>query len=375
MDVLGAGSYGKVCHYKENYIKKHIPIEHLWDCVFEFVILKSIQCPNLIYANDILLSESEIQVVCPNFGRSLECFNFNDFNIQNKLRLLQDVSLGLATLHNVNILHGDIKPENVLFDEKSNSSRVCDFGMSRKLFTSKQSKILYSVKYRPPECWLYSKSEINLSSDVWAFGMLILSILTGVYPIHFHGDPKEKENLINYILSTCILYDYLSGLLDDKNDPNLNSSYLEIISNMIKKYQTEYDKELQLIKSKSKNKFIKEEFIHSINELSKNPICLILLKLCLKCMNIDNTQRLSISDVLKEIHSSIKTSNLKALNRKDLIPLKKPSGVCMFNSSNIPIEKTILKTITDTSDMNALSDQDKFLLMVYLISNDWKIEL
>jgi serine/threonine protein kinase len=53
--------------------------------------------------------------------------------MQQKLYILQEVALGLAELHQAGIVHGDIKPANILLDSRTNvypKIRFADFGLS-----------------------------------------------------------------------------------------------------------------------------------------------------------------------------------------------------------------------------------------------------
>jgi len=86
---------------------------------------------------------------------------------------MYNMALGLKTLHDMGFAHGDIKPENVLYNDKTQEIRFIDFGCScdgkEILCTPGGTKI-----YTPPE-----KSGKNPSvesvkqSDIWALGVLM----------------------------------------------------------------------------------------------------------------------------------------------------------------------------------------------------------
>ena len=53
-------------------------------------------------------------------------------------------------LNNLNIIHGDIKPENILIFD--GALKLTDFNLSRDCKFDKSYKKLYTIYYRPPEC-------------------------------------------------------------------------------------------------------------------------------------------------------------------------------------------------------------------------------
>ncbi|KAK9079495.1 hypothetical protein SSX86_001167 [Deinandra increscens subsp. villosa] len=89
---------------------------------------------------------------------------------------------GLAYLHedcDVKIVHCDIKPENVLLDDKF-LAKVSDFGLA-KLMTREQSHVFTTLRgtrgYLAPE-WITNYA-ISEKSDVYSYGMVLLEIISG----------------------------------------------------------------------------------------------------------------------------------------------------------------------------------------------------
>ncbi|KAG8958011.1 general transcription repressor [Tulasnella sp. 408] len=104
-----------------------------------------------------------------------------------RLRLLGDSLNGLVYLHSLDppICHGDIKPENVLINDRIEAV-LCDFGLARLadgqpsgLTTTKTIK--GSTRYMSPEL-VEENGTHTLSSDVWAYGCLALRVMTGSLP-------------------------------------------------------------------------------------------------------------------------------------------------------------------------------------------------
>ena len=87
---------------------------------------------------------------------------------------------GLWYLHTKDIVHGDVKPGNILVDERLERVKLCDFGISRiktrLLQTTTMSFIRGTVIYMAPETCLQNVKP-NFATDVWCAGATILEIL------------------------------------------------------------------------------------------------------------------------------------------------------------------------------------------------------
>ena len=89
---------------------------------------------------------------------------------------------GLGEIHACNIIHGDVKPGNILiYLDRDNFSRavISDFGLS----TSMPNRGMYSDSYRAPEIWNVNVERYDLpvvqdfptkESDIWALGVSLL---------------------------------------------------------------------------------------------------------------------------------------------------------------------------------------------------------
>ncbi|KAG1782024.1 kinase-like domain-containing protein [Suillus placidus] len=111
-------------------------------------------------------------------------------NQRQRLKLLRQFFSGLAYLHRKNVIHGDLKPTNVLLDNSFNAV-LTDFGLSRVLeasgFTTTNIKAVGTFRYMARELMnpTYPSATAplpTLQSDVWSAGMTGLEILSGIVP-------------------------------------------------------------------------------------------------------------------------------------------------------------------------------------------------
>ena len=96
----------------------------------------------------------------------------------------------LTYLHDKNIVHRDLKAENLLFENNSQEShlKLIDFGVSSEFLKGKKLKeTLGTPYYIAPEVLLQSYDE---KCDVWSCGVILYILLCGYPP--FNGD-NDKE--------------------------------------------------------------------------------------------------------------------------------------------------------------------------------------
>ncbi|KAG8920481.1 hypothetical protein FRC01_000732 [Tulasnella sp. 417] len=114
----------------------------------------------------------------------------------DRRRLINQVAEGLVYLHGREppVVHSDIKPANVLVSDNGDA-KLCDFGISKLVqentsgFTTTAS-VKGTLRYSSPDM-LDLDGESTPTTDVWAFGMLILHVMTNKLPyVELMSDAK-----------------------------------------------------------------------------------------------------------------------------------------------------------------------------------------
>ena len=114
-------------------------------------------------------------------------------------KLIHDVAAGLAYLHEKDVVHQDIKPDNILMDTEGNYL-ITDFGISTRARSTLQKSIVGSsiahgsgtVAYMGPERFSRQPAPTK-ASDIWSFGAMAFELLDGIAPFGMLGGGMQKS--------------------------------------------------------------------------------------------------------------------------------------------------------------------------------------
>jgi serine/threonine-protein kinase len=107
------------------------------------------------------------------------------------ISVAHQVCAALAAAHTAGVVHGDIKPDNIMLT-RTGSVKVCDFGIARLIVTSperagRSSIAVGTSEYMAPE--QATGGPIDARTDLYALGCVIYAMLSGRPP--FYGDPAQ----------------------------------------------------------------------------------------------------------------------------------------------------------------------------------------
>lgn len=96
--------------------------------------------------------------------------------------------IALRHLRRNNVLHADIKPDNILINDKHNKVKLCDFGSAMVMGENDVTPYLVSRFYRAPEVILGLKYEFGM--DMWSIGCVVYELFTGriLFPGHTNNE-------------------------------------------------------------------------------------------------------------------------------------------------------------------------------------------
>ncbi|XP_048135944.1 serine/threonine-protein kinase GRIK2 isoform X2 [Rhodamnia argentea] len=204
---IGSGSYGKVVLYRSQVDGKHYAIKVL--------IMKILEHPNIVNLVEVI-DDPETD----HFYMVLEYVDGKwayegsgppgGIGENTARKYLRDIVSGLMYLHAHNIVHGDIKPDNLLVTS-SGIVKIGDFSVSQ-VFEDDNDQLRRSPGtpvFTAPECCL-GLTYRGRAADTWAVGVTLYCMVLGHYP--FLGETLQDtyDKIVN---NPLILPDGLNPLL------------------------------------------------------------------------------------------------------------------------------------------------------------------
>uniref|UniRef100_A0A673ZY39 Serine/threonine-protein kinase PRP4 homolog n=1 Tax=Salmo trutta TaxID=8032 RepID=A0A673ZY39_SALTR len=138
----------------------------------------------------------------------------------------QQLFLALKLLKRCNILHADIKPDNILVNESKTILKLCDFGSASHVADNDITPYLVSRFYRAPE--IIIGKPYDYSIDMWSVGCTLYELYTG--KILFPGSSNNHMIKLAMDLKGKMPNKMIrKGLFKDQHfDQNLNFLYIEV---------------------------------------------------------------------------------------------------------------------------------------------------
>ncbi|GCB78451.1 myosin light chain kinase, smooth muscle-like isoform X1 [Scyliorhinus torazame] len=164
----------------------------------EIEIMNCLHHQKLVQCLDAFESRSEIVMVMEYIsgGELFERIVDEDFELTEPTCVLyvRQILAGLQFMHQQNIVHLDLKPENIVCVNKNGTLiKIIDFGLARKLDCNGSLKVMFGTpEFVAPEVINYDP--IGYTTDTWSIGVICYILLSGLSP--FQGD-SDTETLTN----------------------------------------------------------------------------------------------------------------------------------------------------------------------------------
>lgn len=148
--------------------------------------------PNICTVHDVADTETGEQYIVMELciGRRLdELLAENTLSYEEIFKIATQLCTALSAAHDENILHRDLKPQNVIVDETLHV-KLLDFGIAKVVGAeaSATSQALGTVAYMAPE--QFNAGAQDKRTDVWALGTLFFELLTGSTPFVGNTQPE-----------------------------------------------------------------------------------------------------------------------------------------------------------------------------------------
>lgn len=206
------------------------------------------------------------------------------WNLATKIIIIYGLVAGMKYLHKFNVSHRDLKPQNILIDEKFRPI-ITDFGISRTFDPETlMSTYAGTILYMAPE--MLSNGNYTEKVDVYSFGLIVNEMFTGVRPYNrinnlkaikemkYSGqNPDIARNMPDFLKKIVLM----CLKVDPSQRPSFKKIYNKILLNYNESLQSivaEFDKykqELMINEQLKMSTFnIPKPLVHPIQEKSNN---------------------------------------------------------------------------------------------------------
>lgn len=184
---LGRGGFGTVYLAVDILAKREVAIKVLKEreTSSQDLIIKEIQAiaqldhPKVITFYHHFVHHGKLHLVmqyCKNGNLDFYIRTINELSYDIACNICCEIADGFEYVHNQGIIHHDIKPLNILFDNDL-KIKISDFGVANSLGGTRS--------YMPPELFMDSLSfEKDPRIDIYSLGITLLEIAIGIHPLH-----------------------------------------------------------------------------------------------------------------------------------------------------------------------------------------------
>lgn len=213
--MIGAGGMGEVYIAHDEQLDRDVALKVLLpefccqeDRVkrfkYEAKSVSALNHPNIITIHEIAEVDEKLFIATELVdGKTLrKRIEDKDLEVFEAIKIGEQVADALAIAHEKNIVHRDVKPENIMV-RKDGYAKILDFGLAKPIFESLAEEngnladlvktqpglVIGSVRYMSPE--QARGVETDERTDVWSLGVVLYEMLTGENP--FDGETASDS--------------------------------------------------------------------------------------------------------------------------------------------------------------------------------------
>ncbi|KAL5104553.1 Death-associated protein kinase 2 [Taenia crassiceps] len=172
----------------------------------EVQVLRSIDHHTIVKLYEIYEQE-DLSIILLELVNGGELFarvaEFERLEEQEAVFFIAQILLGVNHMHQLGIVHLDLKPENIMIEDmETKRIKIIDFGLARRL---NSNEVIQDMAGTPEFCApeIVNFDPITFATDMWAIGVMTYILLSGISP--FAGD-TQVETFQN-ILECSVTFD------------------------------------------------------------------------------------------------------------------------------------------------------------------------
>ncbi|KAK2657765.1 hypothetical protein Ddye_010817 [Dipteronia dyeriana] len=207
---IGSGSFSVVWHARHRVHGTEVAIKEIAtgrlnkklqeSLMSEIFILKRINHRNIIRLHDIIEVPGKINIVleyCRGGDLSMYIQRHRCVQEETAKQFMQQLADGLQVLRDNNLIHRDLKPQNLLLTTDDNNAvlKIADFGFARSLQPRGLAETLCgSPLYMAPEIMQLQKYDAK--ADLWSVGTILFQLVTGRTPFTGNNQIQLLQNIM-----------------------------------------------------------------------------------------------------------------------------------------------------------------------------------
>ncbi|KAK2709858.1 cyclin-dependent kinase 5-like [Artemia franciscana] len=215
LEKIGEGTYGTVFKAKNRETHEIVALKRVRlddddegvpsSALREICLLKELKHKNIVRLHDVLHSEKKLTLVFEHCDQDLKKY-FDSLNGEIDpdvvASFMYQLLRGLAYCHNHNVLHRDLKPQNLLIN-KNGDLKLADFGLARAYGIPVRcySAEVVTLWYRPPDV-LFGAKLYTTSIDMWSAGCIFAELANAGRPLFPGSDVDDQLKRIFKLLGT-----------------------------------------------------------------------------------------------------------------------------------------------------------------------------
>ncbi|KPM10409.1 Cation transport regulator-like protein 1 [Sarcoptes scabiei] len=215
LEKIGEGTYGTVFKGKNRETGEIVALKRVRlddddegvpsSALREICLLKELDHRNIVRLYDVLHSEKKLTLVFEHCDQDLKKY-FDSLNGEIDADVVKSFMFqllrGLEFCHSHNVLHRDLKPQNLLIN-KSGELKLADFGLARAFGIPVRcfSAEVVTLWYRPPDV-LFGAKLYTTSIDCWSAGCIFAELANAGRPLFPGSDVDDQLKRIFKLLGT-----------------------------------------------------------------------------------------------------------------------------------------------------------------------------
>ncbi|KAF2225162.1 kinase-like domain-containing protein [Elsinoe ampelina] len=208
LEKLGEGTYATVFKGRNRQTGEFVALKEIHldseegtpsTAIREISLMKELKHENVVNLHDVIHTENKLMLVFEYMDKDLKKYmdsrgERGQLDPATIKSFMHQLLKGIAFCHENRVLHRDLKPQNLLINNKG-QLKLADFGLARAfgIPVNTFSNEVVTLWYRAPDVLLGSRT-YNTSIDIWSAGCIMAEMYTGrpLFPGTTNEDQLQK---------------------------------------------------------------------------------------------------------------------------------------------------------------------------------------